>query len=97
MDNITSQEYWAEIASLARECAEADAPSDAVHAACDLHEWVIYTFYNMQVLTHSRNENAWFDDFGTLKATDFSGTMAKLACAAMMADVRDTMAESEST
>jgi hypothetical protein len=92
MDNITSQEYWAEIQSIAAECAQADEPRDAVHEACDQHQWITYTFYNLQVLQHSRNESAYFDENGrSPETTDFSTLTAVLACWAMLQDVHEAM------
>ena len=55
MEDITRHEYWTEVASIAKtvtEEARADADDiiDRLHETIDSHQWVIYTFYNMQVL-----------------------------------------------
>jgi hypothetical protein len=99
MDNLSSQEYWAEVREIA-EAARAEEKaggeaSDYIHEQIDSHQWIIYTFYNLQVLQHSSSENAWFEEFGEMKADDFSSCMAKLAYAAMATDVRDVMSRLE--
>ncbi len=91
MEPITHQQYWAEIRDIAREIVD-DADEDK-HVAeyVDGHQWLIYTYYNMQVLPHSNNENAYFDECGTLTVSDFSSCVSTLATWAMMADVNEAV------
>ena len=93
MDNLTAQKYWDEIKDLATEAREqgADDVYDYVHESVDQHQWIIYTFYNMQVLQHTSNANAYFDNYGELDTKDFSSCMAKLAWAGMVQDVMDAV------
>lgn len=98
MNSITQAEYYSECQSIAtetvKECeGNEESIQDQLHEAVDGHQWIIYTFYNLQVLQHSRNENAYFDDFGPLVADDFSSCMAKLAYAALMADVQEYLSD----
>lgn len=53
------------------------------------HEWIIYTHYNTQVLTHSRHEDAYWDEYGEPEATSYGKLMALLAYWAMHADVME--------
>ena len=99
MDNITQAEYFKECRAIAteivKECdGDEETIQDKLHETIKGHQWIIYTFYNLQVLTHSRNENAYFDEFGvSLDTADFSSTMAKLAYFSMMTDVQYELSE----
>ena len=83
-ENIASgREYYDEIASLAADIvkeAEGDRETafDRAHETVDGHQWIIYTRYNAQVLDHSSNESAHFDNFGPLEADSYSDAMAKM-------------------
>lgn len=93
MEPITQAEYFTQCHAIAVECAkeakgDLDVAHEAIHTALDGHQWIISTYYSLQVLTHSRNENAFFDAVGgSLGTESFSDTMLKLALWAMSADV----------
>ena len=98
MDPISLAEYAAECKSIAQELVkecEGDEKriSDSLHNAIDGHQWIIYTYYNCQVLTHSRNDNAYFKNFGPLTADSFSDAVAKMAFAALEADVQAELSD----
>jgi hypothetical protein len=91
-----SSEYYNECRRIAEECvkeAEGDQEraQDLTHEAVDGHQWIIYTYYNAQVLQHSRNDDAYFENFGPLEATGYSDAMAKMAYAAMHQDVMECL------
>lgn len=96
-ENIASgREYYDEIASLAADIvkeAEGDRETafDRAHETVDGHQWIIYTRYNAQVLDHSSNESAHFDNFGPLEADSYSDAMAKMAYAAMLQDLQEAI------
>lgn len=96
-DKITYQEYWAEVKAIAREAVSncernPDNAHDAAHEAVDGHQWVIYTVYNPQVLTHSASEDALFDQMGETTFTSYSDAMSKMAYFALLTDVEAEMA-----
>lgn len=98
MDPITLQEYVTECKNVARsiteECeGDEECIQDRLHEEIDQHEWITFTYYNLQVLTHSRNDGAYFDNFGPLKATGFSDAMAKMAYAAFYQDVSEELSD----
>lgn len=70
MEDITQKAYWAEVEALAKSCiAEAKRYdrelSDVIWETCDGHQWVIYTYYQHQVLQHCRTGVAErFSDMG---------------------------------
>lgn len=91
---ITLEEYNDEIKAIAAGCAKEaegdhDRALDLVHEAVDGHEWIIYTHHNAEVLQHSDNHEAYFDDCGQLEADSYSDAMIKMAFAAMHRDVCD--------
>jgi hypothetical protein len=97
---ITEREYWSEVKAIQKnlldeykqEGADTDPNewvNDRMHETIDGHQWIIYTYYNTQVLTHSKNDDAYFEEFGPLEATGFSDAVAKMAYAALYADVMD--------
>ena len=79
MTNITYQEYWAEVESVAADIlAEAlednDNDIDAatgdiydcrLHFTIDYHQWIIYSAYNLDVIQHSDNEDYYAENFGS--------------------------------
>jgi hypothetical protein len=93
VDPITQSEYYTQCQAIAVECVreaagDRDAAYEAVRESVDSHQWLIYTYYNLQILTHSRNEDAYFDENGgTLNTESFADTMTQLAHYAMHADV----------
>lgn len=57
---------------------------------------VIYTYAAQEVLRHSKNDQAYFDDFGTEGAIDDSGIQwSKLAYCALLADVYEELGDVE--
>lgn len=98
MADLTLSEYSKEISELAESIAkeareEGRDVSDVLHETIDGHQWVIYTAYHFDVLKHSKNDGAYFEEYGelTLKALD----LAQIVYAAMAADVRDEMVGDE--
>jgi hypothetical protein len=70
METITQKAYWDEVASLAKNCADEAKEqerelSEVVWETCDGHQWVIYTFYQFQILQHTGQDVAdRFSDMG---------------------------------
>ncbi len=97
-DDMTQRDYYEQCRAIAEECvkeAEGDEEraQDLVHESVDGHQYIIYTHYNMCVLRHSRNDSAYFDNFGPLQADGFSDAMAKMAFAAMYQDVCEELGD----
>lgn len=97
---ITEREYYEEIQSIAtetrNECeGDSERERDRVHETIDGHQWVLYNHYHLQVLWHSRNEDAHFEyfgsDFGDAKC--LSDITVKLVYMAMVRDVDEALAE----
>ena len=95
-NQITYQEYWKEVAGLAKQIAQEAKDEgldeseayDRLHEVIDGHQWVIYTWANPYVLIHSQNENALFDELGAPQEfSDYSDFMMKTAFWALRADV----------
>lgn len=76
--NITSQEYWTEVQSIAaniisdnkdqyqdRDELEEAINDTLLHEVIDGHQWVIYNSYNLDVYQHSDNQDYAIDNFGT--------------------------------
>jgi hypothetical protein len=98
MEPITLSEYVDECKAIARtitkECeGDEDRIQDKLHEEIDGHQWIIYTYYNLQVLTHSDNDGAYFDNFGPLEAKDFSDAVLKMAFAAFYQDVQERLSD----
>ena len=78
MNNITHNEYWTEINSIAaelvseamestdndKEAAEEEINDYRLHETIDGHQWVIYYAYNLDVIGYSDNEDYMSDNFG---------------------------------
>ena len=106
MDEITSHDYWEEVQSLAKdlvsealaynendlEAAREDIFDARLYETIDGHQWVIHTYYNMQVLTHSPNDCA-IEDMGLDGALDDGMAMfhARAAYCALYADVSEAL------
>ena len=94
---MDSREYHDECERIAKDAVR-DADGDRntavedIDSTVDSHSWIIYTGRNLDVLQHSRNCDAYFEEHGSLEADGYSDAMAKMAYAAMRADV---MAELE--
>ncbi len=98
MDKLTDQEYYEQCRAIVAECtAEAEGDEDRmnelIHEAIDSHQWIIYTFYNLEILRISQNTDAYFDNFGKLEAADFSSAVQSMAFAAFEADVYGEMGQ----
>jgi len=79
MSEITYQEYWAEVESIAenmvdeemswndndRDVAEEAINDHTLHETIDGHQWVIYYAYNLDVIRHSDNEDYMNENFGS--------------------------------
>ncbi len=69
MDEITYSDYWKTVAESADFLAEEvrsleeinDDFYDMLHEYVDGHQWIIYTFYNTQIMRHTDNSDAVFD------------------------------------
>jgi hypothetical protein len=71
-----------------------DGASDWLHETVDGHHDVIYTSCAMEVCRQSRNDGAYFDDFGDEGAVSNSGIeWSKLAYCALLADVREAIGD----
>lgn len=101
-ETITHKQYWAQIRSIVKDAlreykqhgTDTDPNewlNDWLHQMIDGHEWIIYTQKNLFVLLWTDNQDAYFDDFGEMEATDFPSTTARLAYAAMAQDVTDNL------
>lgn len=65
--------------------------ADRLHETIDGHQWIIYTYYNYQVLQHSPNDGYSAENFGTESIVDKSGNLntAALAFGALYGDVSE--------
>jgi len=98
---LTYKEYHDQIRAIATEAIEEwrrqggtdlrEYIDDNVRQNVDSHQFVIYTHYNAQVLTHSSNEDAYFESYGTLEAESYGQAMSKMAYAAMEQDVMEAV------
>lgn len=78
------------------EIADRDAADEWLSETIDGHHDVIYTYYAQQVVRHSKNDGAYFDEFGTDGAvTDGGIEWSKLAYMALLADVREEIGDLE--
>lgn len=92
---ITQREYWDEVESLAqtiREEAEEYSRdvSDVLFETIDGHQWVIYTAFHYEVLSHSDNDDYYVENFGAEGLSDGTGLRTdRLAWGALYGDVSD--------
>lgn len=90
---ITREDYWSEVraigtSALAECAAEEGELVELVESTCDDHQWIIYTAYHYDVLTYSRNDNAFFDEYDEAPTGKcVSDLTIKLAFSALRADV----------
>lgn len=92
---MTKAEYYNEIKSLAEYFAidgawkqnNLDERSDAIHELIDGHQFVIYYGKAADVVRHSDNSNAMFDELGQQEVTDLDTLNTQLAFFAMVADI----------
>lgn len=72
MDEITYSDYWTTVTEVADYLAEIVQTSeeikedfclfyDTIHETVDAHQWVIYTFYNAQIMSYTDSPDAIFD------------------------------------
>ena len=117
MSEITRSQYYDEIRSIAsnmaeealsdndwdRDAAEEDISDSRLHETIDGHQWVIYTAYNLDVIRHSDNSDAYVDNFGEadagsiIKDRGINGLHAVMAYCAMEQDVRDILSDALDT
>lgn len=98
MSDLSLAEYTKEVAELAASIAkeareEGRDVADVLHETIDGHQWVIYTAYHFDVLKHSPNDGAYFDNIGPLTLTSLD--LAPIVYAAMEADVSAELADLE--
>jgi hypothetical protein len=101
---FSRDDYMNEIERLARDAREEARDhgrdlDEVIHECVDAHEWIIYMRHNAAVLASSDNAEAGAEFGGDLSSIlrkrGVSGLLAVLACAAMMADVRDAASDLE--
>jgi len=101
MDEISRHEYRKEVEGLAQEAADecgfnTEAGREWIWETCDGHQWVIYTFYNYQVLQISDNDAYAIENFGAETAVrDGVLNTAALTMGALYADVMAAYSELE--
>ncbi len=88
-------DYWETVQAIAKEAKAEPDPDEYAIESVDGSEWVIYTYRNVALLQESPNDSAAFeeDDDPLAKCKSYCEVMARLAYSAMLADVRDAMAE----
>ena len=78
MDELTYTKYWREVNELAemlvsesmadnsgdKDAAMEEIQDSRLHETVDGHQWIIYTYYNLQVIQFSDNEDYYSDNFG---------------------------------
>lgn len=102
-DGIASREYHATVAGIVEdlkratadgEITDRDAAMEWIEQTIDGHHDVIYTACAQEILRQSRNDGAYFDDFGSEGAiTDGGIEYSKLAYCALRADVLEAIAD----
>lgn len=110
MDNLSSHDYWKEVSEVAQSILDEleiqssddyedkrDEISDYLFETVDGHQWIIYTFYNKEILRHTNNESYSEDNFGTEGYADKSYDEIGLQIAfwAFYADIQDNLYELE--
>lgn len=96
MSDLTLSEYSKEVSALAEAIAKEAVEynrdvSDVLHETIDGHRWVIYTAYHFDVLQHSPNDGAYFDEIGPITLTSLD--LAPIVYVALAADVRAELPE----
>jgi hypothetical protein len=95
--NITYQEYWNEVKSLAQTVLDkyhADEQPDGCFETVDSHQWVIYNAYHFDVLKHCADADAYFEMYGEAPTGDSTGEiLGKFAFAALFHDVQTALQE----
>ena len=93
---MNTAQYWEFVRYTAEEILDTagddqDAQERCLYEAADSE--VIYTSDCLDILRISPNDNAYFYDFGELKASDFTEVVTKLAHAALLCDLREKLSE----
>ena len=91
---MNRREYWEEIESLAQQVtAEARDDDrdiyDVLYETIDGHQWIIYTRHHTDVLGHSPNDSAMWDEGLNEGINSHDEYMQRAAFCAMLADVRE--------
>jgi hypothetical protein len=104
-DRIKAAEYQETVRDVAKgiidavragEVTDWDDLETRLHEDIDGHHDVIYTYAAMQVILHSSNDSAYFEDFGDEGAVEDGAIQwSRLAYAALMADVREELQRSD--
>jgi hypothetical protein len=77
-----------------KEVTDRDGAMDWLHETIDGHHDVIYTYAAMEVCRQSKNDQAYFDQFGSEGAMDESGIQwSRLAYCALEADVLEEIGD----
>ena len=95
--NMTKSEYYNEIKSLAEyfaidgdwtnDYSDHDDRSSAIHELIDGHQFVIYYSKAADVVRHSDNSNAMFQELGQQEVKDLDTLNTQLAFFAMVAGI----------
>lgn len=91
---MDQREYWEEIESLAREITREARDEDrdiydVLHETIDGHQWIIYTRFHAEVLQHTANDSAMWDEGLNEGINSHDEYMMRAAFCAMLADVRE--------
>lgn len=103
---MDEREYWAEVMAIAallsdEEALEADYGEDydtydVAHEIVDGHQFIIYYANAAKVMQYSKNQDAYWDQFGqTPDADSWWGLLPPLAYAAMLQDIWDQVGGSD--
>ncbi len=101
-DRILRADYWGDVRGVADELRELILDPDEIddeeaadtwlNETVDGHELVIYTHQAMQCLLYSGNDGAYGEEFGAEGMVEDGCIMwSRLAYAAFMADIRETI------
>ena len=98
-EQLTERQYENEVKYIAREimdeCDNHEDRHDRLFETVDRHEWMTYSRYHLDILRHSNNSSAYFEDYGPLKAESAAQAFEKMAFAAFHADVSAALVELE--
>jgi len=99
---ISMSDYYTEVQSIAddiREEWESEGPDfdshGRLHETIDGHEYVIYPHLAQQVILHSQNDCAIFEELGPQEWSDWSTAFSQSAFFTLMRDVQDRLEEPE--
>ena len=91
---MNRQEYWEEIESLAQQVTKEARDDgrdiyDVLHETIDGHQWVIYYRFHAEVLQHTDNDSAMWNEGLNEGINSHDEYMQRAAFCAMLADVRE--------